>query len=467
MTDDQLQDIQLWRRILLWTHTEQGRGKRYSVLILSTMLAIWAPSLLYLKFSKPTFTSKWTLILPGTGVNSSINLENIGQAETSSVSAYGSHSISPNANYKNIAESSNVIEKASQKMGLSVDQFGKSRISLVDQTSMIFFEVNGGSGEEAQKKSYALYEALESTLQTLRLDEIKRREESVQNMLAGLKDKLKKSRDRLLEYQASSEVVEIEQYNQLTMSLEKVKIDLVELKAEQSRLIGERDQLAKVLNLTAEQASGALMLQTDQMFQENMVHYVQADSALATLILKMGENHPEVVKSRNQMIAAKQKITERVRQLIGNQDVALLNKLTLSTNQTRGALFEKLILVDSQAKGITDKIARLQQQIVEMTERFNKDTKSAATLDDLKRDHQIAEAVFTAALARIDTGKTDVYASYPLIQLLNPPNAPIKPTSPNRLFVFLGAGVATLICMFGMLVLWTRKPWLQKILLNG
>jgi uncharacterized protein involved in exopolysaccharide biosynthesis len=153
--------------------------------------------------------------------------------------------------------------------------------------------------------------------------------------------------------------------------------------------------------------------------------------------------------------------------LIGNQDIALLNKLTLSTNQTRGALFEKLILVDSQAKGITDKIARLEQQIVEMTERFNKDTKSAATLDDLKRDHQIAEAVFTAALARIDTGKTDVYASYPLIQLLNPPNAPIKPTSPNRLFVFLGAGAATLICMFGMLVLWTRKPWLQKILLNG
>lgn len=80
---------------------------------------------------------------------------------------------------------------------------------------------------------------------------------------------------------------------------------------------------------------------------------------------------------------------------------------------------------------------------------------------------QIAEAVFTSALARIDTGKSDVYASYLLIQMLTPPSKLEKPTTPNPVYVFLGAGVATSISLFAMLILWIRKPWLRKILLNG
>jgi len=459
-------DLELWRRVLLWTPGDTGRGLRYCLLFSGSMLLIWLPSMLYLEYAKPVYTSKWTLILPGTGVNTSVSLDNIGQATTSSLSAYGGNSVSPKVNYKSIAESSNVLKLAAETMQMDLEDFGKPRIKLVDQTSLIFFEVKAGGAKLAQKKSFALYESLETTLTQLRIDEIKRRESSVQSMIMGFRENLKKTRDQLLAYQAKSDIVAIEQFEQLTTALQKVKLQLVGFKADKARYAGEYKRLVRVLKLTAEQASAALILQTDLVFQENNKSYAIASALLAKQTLKMGENHPEVIKTRDALIAAKQQLNKRAFLLIGKRGKKTLMRLMLSPDKVRGALFERLIILDSESKGLSDKINTLSQLISDMNKRLNNDTKSVASLDDLQRNHQIAEAVFTSALARIDTGKTDVYASYPLIQMLSSPSVPEKPTTPNPLYVFLGAGVATSISLFGMLILWTRKPWLRKILLN-
>ncbi|NOQ76467.1 MAG: hypothetical protein GQ475_01475, partial [Methylococcaceae bacterium] len=384
----------------------------------------------------------------------------------SSLSAYGGNSISPKVNYKSIAESHSVLSPAAKAMKMDIETFGKPRIKLVDQTSLIFFEVKGTSAELAQQKSMALYEALEALLSQLRNDEIKRREGSVQFMLTGFREKLKQTRDQLLQYQAQSEMVAVEQFSQLTRSLEQVKLKLIDLKAELASLLGERNRLINILKLNAEQASAALVLQTDLVFQENSQYYAQAAAMLARQSVKMGENHPQVVKTRDRWLAAKQQLEQRALLLIGKRKRQTLIRLMLAPDNIRGGLFERLIVLDSEYKGVKAKITQLKQLINEMRQRLTNDTKSVATLDDLQRNHQIAEAVFTSALARIDTGKTDVYASYPLIQMLTPPSTPNKPTTPNPLFVYLGAGTATSISLFGMLILWTRKPWLRKILLS-
>ncbi len=458
--------LPLWQRILLWTPGDQGRGLRYSSIFVLTMLLIWGPAIAYLKLAKPVYTSKWTLILPGTGINTAVNLENIGQATTSSLSAYSGHSLSPKINYKTIIESQRVLEKAAENMDMPIGAFGKPRIKLVDQTSMIFFEVNGDSPEHAQKKSNALYKAFESTLTLLRDDEINRREKSVQVRLGGLQKKLKNTRDVLLAYQVKSGVVSAEQFTQLTVSVEQIKLKLVELKIKQSRLTGERDRLTQTLDLNAKQAANALKLNADSILQENMQHYAEADSLLSRHTQKMGKNHPEVVKARNTWQAAKNKLSQRIRQLIGKQSSQSFSRLILSSNETRGTLFEHLILLDAESQGIGDKISELTRQLASMEQRLNIEAEFAAMLDDLNRNHQIAEAVFSSALARIDTGKSDIYASYPLIQMLTEPSVPQKPTTPNPLYVYLGAGIATFLNLFAILILWIRKPWLHKTLLN-
>lgn len=81
---------------------------------------------------------------------------------------------------------------------------------------------------------------------------------------------------------------------------------------------------------------------------------------------------------------------------------------------------------------------------------------AASDLQDLERDFSVAEAIFASAIARAKTGKSDVYASYPLVQVLENPSLPVRPSSPNRKLAFLAGIAATLMLLFGLSLGWIR-----------
>ena len=85
--------------------------------------------------------------------------------------------------------------------------------------------------------------------------------------------------------------------------------------------------------------------------------------------------------------------------------------------------------------------------VSQLIEERNRLTIPASKLDELIRNHQVAEATFSSALARIDTSKADVFVSYPLVQLLDMPSLPESPSSPKKLFVVLGAVFSSLFSM--------------------
>ena len=88
---------------------------------------------------------------------------------------------------------------------------------------------------------------------------------------------------------------------------------------------------------------------------------------------------------------------------------------------------------------------------------------AAAKLDDLTRAHQVAEAVFRSAMARIDTNKTDLFASYPLIQTVESPFTPDNPTSPMVVFSIFGAIAATVLYLMGLALACLRLPILSTL----
>jgi uncharacterized protein involved in exopolysaccharide biosynthesis len=142
----------------------------------------------------------------------------------------------------------------------------------------------------------------------------------------------------------------------------------------------------------------------------------------------------------------------------------LLGLLTLNQDMARDALFQKLLSLDAEAQGLAGKAEALQGIVADMESEVGKGRAMASTLDELERDHQIAEAVFTSALARIDTGKSDLYVSYPLLQMLAEPTLPDKPSSPRTALVLAGMLAGTLFTVIGLALLWLRKPWLRKLL---
>jgi len=88
----------------------------------------------------------------------------------------------------------------------------------------------------------------------------------------------------------------------------------------------------------------------------------------------------------------------------------------------------------------------------------------AARLDDLTRDYQVAETVFSSALARANTTKADVYASYPLVQVLADASLPQSPTSPQPVIAIAAGIAATLMIVIGLLLAWARRPLIDKLL---
>jgi uncharacterized protein involved in exopolysaccharide biosynthesis len=120
-----------------------------------------------------------------------------------------------------------------------------------------------------------------------------------------------------------------------------------------------------------------------------------------------------------------------------------------------------LVTAQSEQKGIDAEVKTLNQQIVLLEQRLSDLTQKAAKLDRLQRDLQIAEAVFASTVTKLDLGKSSIYSSYPLIQLLRKPTLEDTPVSPKTKLVLAGAGASSLFTSTGLLLLWLRKHRLR------
>jgi uncharacterized protein involved in exopolysaccharide biosynthesis len=452
------------KRILLWSNKKDHRGNRYFFSVVLALVCIWLPAAAFIMLSEPTYTSSWSIILPGKGAGGSVNLADIGQASTMASSPYGSPTISPKVNYKELISSPTVIYSAAAKLGITGRQFGKPRVKLVDQTSLIYLNITGNTPAITQAKASALQQSLTELLDRLRSDEIDRRADGFDKMLLVFQEKLQQTRDALLEFQVSSNIVTVEQFERVALSIEELRLQHENSQAELEELRGQVSQLTQSLGLSAQQANDALILQNDQVFQASLADYTDAQLLLSTHTSKWGVNHPEVRKERARQTSAIAAMSKRLQQLLMGRNGDIIELLRLGKDRTRNALFQDLISLNAKQRGLQEKCRELARQVDQKEIRLSKLSGDAAKLDDLERNHQLAEAVFTSSLARIDTGKADIYVSYPLIQVLDPPNLPAVVTSPNASLVIVGATVGSTFTIAGLVLMWKRKPYIQKIL---
>ena len=106
---------------------------------------IWLMAAAYYFLMPPVYHSKWSLILPVSNSGSTVSLETIGQTTSSPSEPFGSVSLSPKVIYKEIAGSEQVREAAAKSMGLTTRAFGKARVKLIDETSLMIFRTSAGS----------------------------------------------------------------------------------------------------------------------------------------------------------------------------------------------------------------------------------------------------------------------------------------------------------------------------------
>jgi len=444
--------------------TRRKRRTAYLLTVLAGLAAIWTPVLVLLMLVPATYTSNWSLILPGSGAGHAVSLDSVGQANATVSSPYTSHSVDPKANTKAIAMSDQVIAAAAARAGLHPKAFGKPKIKLVDQTALMHFRVQARSANEAQRKSQALYRAILAELDRLRLDETRRREQAIEQLLANFDQKLSKAQLDVRRHQVAGNVVSVEQFQEMTMRLEGLRGERVLLATERAALEGRVAALEDALGLTADQAGVLLMLQRDVLLQKLLEDRAEASGALAEASARWGPNHPRVVSARASRDRFHEAVFRRASEVATLPVKDYERWIVAAGAELKASHFDQLVSVQAELEGVNRRFDELDRHITEQEALLEATLRDAAVLEDLTRRRQVATAVFTTALAKVDISKSDPFASYPLVQLLA---APTLPDSPDRMATRLAIGggiIGSLFFLIGLTLLWIRKPQLRRIL---
>ncbi|MBD2338980.1 hypothetical protein H6G64_18565 [Calothrix sp. FACHB-156] len=440
----------------------KGRWQPYLFLGITTNLVFWLLAFSYLRFTPPTYTSKSAINLPGAASNANVNLPGIGQASYENSSPYSySSTQDPRENYKFIAEGESVLRSASAQLDMTIEEFGSPRIKVLDNTTIMEVEIQGRTPEEAQRKSIAFYKALEAELNKLRFQEARRRDIGFQTALSASQIKLQAAQKRLSNYKANSGLNSDEQIKELTINIEQLRRQHSETLAQAQQAKTRLEELSANVKLSASKATDAFTLQTDQILQENLKNYSDASSNLVVLESKFLPNHPTVITEKAKVEAAKKAVIERSQSLLG-RSITLegIEKLSLNSNTNntapREVIFQELVKAQVDQKGLNIQAQKIEKEIAKLESRLKILTQKQSSLDELRRDMQVAEAVFSTTLTRLDIGKSNAFGSYPFIQIITEPTLPDTPSEPKKLFVYLGTSVATLLTTLGFVLLWLR-----------
>jgi uncharacterized protein involved in exopolysaccharide biosynthesis len=461
------------RRLLrLWVVVRDGlpsigRYRRYFVAMSGPLALVWFLAIAFIALAPDRYDSRMTLILPGTGVGASMNLESIGQASTNTSSAFSSPSLSPTENYKRLLMSDLVLNNAAAIADEEEGGFPQPAIKLIDQTNLIEVRLSAGAPDLAQAKMEALRTAFTSALENLREDEARTREDADAKRIADLEAKVDEAQQALLDFQGETGLVSLDQFAGRITALDQLKSSERERRVRVAENSAATARLSSTLDTSLPQARRAMQLKADPEFQELLTRYAKTVGEYTERSGTLGDAHASMEELKAKRGELQNELARRGSALTGLSDAQVLAFADLAATNAREGLFSSLSQRDSDSAGNKAALSELRRQIAEQSKDTEEQVSQAAKLADLLRDLRVAEAVFSSALAQLDTNKSDPFASYPLVQTLEAPSLPRGTSGPSPALVITGALAASIFIVIGFLLLWLRQPIIRKLLPNA
>ena len=441
-----------------------GRLPRYALIFVLASAGLWTPIVAYLRLTPPTYTSDVSLILPGSGAQASVNLAELGQASSSAASAFSSTRVSPTQTYKRLIAANRTLERAASQLKLERGALGSPRIKLVDETSLIHFSMRGPTPEEAQIRANAILAVFLEELDVLRKDELDHREQAARVAITDYEKAVDKLRKNIAQVQRESGLVSFDHYKDIVAERDDLASRVEEARSELRSADASMLALTRLLGIDANMAALNLRLLADPEVQELSQTLAEQNASLAEAQGRFGARHPVVTSAWHALAGTKEQLFARGQFIAGPEVVLTSAKLDLAPNPQRSALLADLVGMAAQCESKSNALETIEEQLAAVNDRIDGLAPLAARLDDLSRDYQVAEAVFASALARVDTSKAEVYASYPLVQVLADASLPDRAMSPRPKIAIAAGGVATLMVLFALALAWVRRPLISKLL---
>jgi uncharacterized protein involved in exopolysaccharide biosynthesis len=444
-----------------------GRYRRYAPILCLPLSFIWLATALYLMVAPQQYESKLSLILPGSGSGGSLNVDDIGQAQSSAASAFSSTTLSPTENYKRLLMADVTMRSAAHLATEREADFPAPDVKLVDQTNLIEVQINGGTPAQAQRRAKALLDAFLVKLDSLRNDEAEKRETADAAHLSELAAKVQETQRKLFEFQTKHGLVSIEQFNARISGIDALRDKALEMRALARQDSARAQRLLTTLEAGPRHGNKILRLKSDPEFQQLAARHAALSSDAEQKAGSLGAEHAERALLDSERQAVRDAMAARGAHVTGLSPQQVLASLDVNVSDGRSQLLAGMIDADAQKAGSRAALRQIQSELGDRQNGASALVTQASELTDLVRDQRIAEALFSSALARLDTNKQDRFASYPLVQILEAPSLPRAPSSPSTLLALAGAVVASFLVLFGAALIWIRQPIIRHFFPNA
>jgi uncharacterized protein involved in exopolysaccharide biosynthesis len=334
---------------------------------------------------------------------------------------------------------------------------------LLRRSHLIHIELQAASPADAQQYGDALVAAFFAEIDALRADEIATREASNTGAIEDYTRAIQATRAEIKQLQSQSGLVSVAQYQEQVAANDRAK---QELRTQESELARQSERVAALqvaLDLPSDAAAATLKLYADAQYLSLLEDVSAGAAKLAQADATYGSRHPIYVNAQNDYEGARSVALQRASQVTG-LTAEQLGGLDRAPEGQRAQLLSELVREDALRAGLEKHFATLRTQVRLETLRLSDLAPIAAELEDRQRDFAVAEAVFASAIARSESKKTDVYASYPLIQMLENPSLPTRPTSPNKKISIAAGIAASFMLLMGLVLAWVRNPLISKLL---
>jgi DNA-binding NarL/FixJ family response regulator/uncharacterized protein involved in exopolysaccharide biosynthesis len=446
----------------------KDRWKRYVTLGLILNTLLWASSIIALKLKRPAYTSAWTLDLPASRSDAFLEVPGVGRAAQNSDSPYSNFMVAdPRTNYKDLLEGPEVLAFAADSTKDTPEEFGRPRVEVVPNTTLIKLAVTGLSPREARQKAIAFQDAFERKLGALRKQEISQKSQSLKSSLDLASERLKVAQQRLSDYKVRSGLDSGEQLRDLSVNIESLRRQKSETLGQAQESENQVHQLSGSLGLSPQQAADAFVLQSDAVFQQYLLGFSKTSAELGVLESSFSPTHPKVIETIEENQSARKRLLSRGKALLGREVTdATLKQINvsngISSETQRGGMFQQIITLRGREEGLKGQARALDQQIQQLEGMMTGLSNKKSILVNLERDVQIAEAIFTSTLGKLDLTNSSTSNAYPQVTVRSKPNLPKLPSSPKVVPVLLGTFLASVLLSMGLAALWWRDlRWLR------
>lgn len=422
----------------------------------------WGLAAAYYFLVPPTYVSKWTIILPTSSSSSSVTVESIGQASTTPSHPFGSVQLSPKVIYREIATSDQVRERAATSLGVEPQRFGRVRVRLIDETALMMFQITGRTPHDAQAKGRALIDAFNRQLDELRRDEMDKRANPTQESLKLYQANVDRARERIIEFQRISGLQSVAQFNEASSSAELLRRRLAERRAEHDKVAAEQARLIARVGLPPDNAAAVLKLASEPAFARLAAAFAEGATTVEENALTFGPNHPAMIMARHKRDGALARLDALARSAGVGNSIELRRIVMLLAGSAQSDLLRAVVSGEANLTGLAQEIVKLQSELARLEGEVARMGADAARLESLKKDHLVAEAVFSSAAARLDTGRSDVYSSYPLQQVLAEPDLPESRTQPRLAYAFAAGLIGTFFVLLAWGAAWVRSTFSRR-----